>query len=157
MADFTLKKRVLFMSLIGTLFFLPVIPVSAAEEMVFDFEARSGVVIAYNFYGEIEFSVSSPEEIERLEVFFDDKRVHTEDDDHLNWVFDTTDYDSGETTIKVIAYDDEGDEMEKTQEVTFLTEEESNNAIWTVILSIMGLIAAIVGVIAIIYYIRRRK
>jgi hypothetical protein len=77
--------------------------------------------IVYSIYI-IEVKISDNDEIDdsRINIYIDDENVYgenfkfDEDSGILKYKWDTTQYENGEHEIKVIAYDDEGNKIEKT-------------------------------------------
>ena len=112
--------------------------------------------IVYSTYI-IDVKISDNDEIDdsRINIYIDDENVYgenfkfDEDSGILKYKWDTTQYENGEHEIKVIAYDDEGNKIEKT--ITVIVDNSLLNVKswpqWTIFLIIgvtIGIISCII-------------
>jgi Zn finger protein HypA/HybF involved in hydrogenase expression len=111
----------------------------------------------------INVKISDNDKIDdsRINIYIDDENVYgenfkfNEDSGILKYKWDTTEYENGEHEIKVIAYDKEGNEIEKT--ITVVVDNSILNLkSWPqwVIYSIIGII---IGTISCIILIKNQK
>jgi len=112
--------------------------------------------IVYSTYI-INIKISDNDEIDdsRINIYIDDENVYgenfkfDEDSGILKYKWDTTEYENGEHEIKVIAYDEEGNKIEKT--ITVIVDNSILNvkswpqwAIFLIIGTTIGIISCII-------------
>lgn len=143
-----------FLSLFLLALFFQAPLMHADEEVKIDYEARSGMVVLGKLNGEIELRVSCSETVKTTKIYFNDEQVYSTEKGDFKWVFDTKDYDSGSVEIKVIAETETGDTFESTKNVEFMTEQEAQETLITIIGVIIGVVVVLVAIIvaAVLYY-----
>jgi hypothetical protein len=160
MSSKKIKKKAMgisFLSLFLFALFLQAPLLRGDEEVTIDYEARSGMVVFDKINGKIELRISCSEEVKTTKVYFNDEKVHSEDEGDFKWVFNTKDYSSGSVEIKVVAETEAGDTYETTKDVEFMSERETEKTMTMIIGIIIGVTVAIVAIIvAVILYYKRK-
>lgn len=93
----------------------------ADSSLALQFRRTMGVGLGNYIEGRFTLSASGNESVRALHLFFNDQEVANATGNALTFVFDTKDYPTGETTIRVTALDANGHHDERAVTKTFLS------------------------------------
>ncbi|MFW9843233.1 MAG: hypothetical protein ACFFEV_01525 [Candidatus Thorarchaeota archaeon] len=95
--------------------------VTGQDTLTFSINRNVGMAFGNYISGTYTLSGSGPTSIQNLTVYFNGEQVHFVTGNTISWLFDTANYEGGETNVTLVGITDAGTSYEATQTIVILS------------------------------------